>query len=63
MPTSNYNTISADPIAEIAEILAGGLQRLLAQKSSPISSEIGDFCLDISARESGPNLHEGGELR
>jgi hypothetical protein len=38
---------------EIAEILAVGLMRLMARKSSPISAEPGESSLDLSAAESG----------
>jgi hypothetical protein len=44
---------SAERIAEIAEILAAGLMRLVDQKSSPISADIGESSLDLSAAESG----------
>jgi hypothetical protein len=41
---------------EIAEILAAGLMRLVARKSSPIFADTGDSSLDFSATESGhPN--------
>lgn len=40
-------------IGEIAEILAAGLMRLMARKSSPISADPGESSLDLSAGESG----------
>ena len=40
-------------LAEIAEILAVGLMRLMARKSSPISADPGESSLDLSAAESG----------
>jgi hypothetical protein len=40
-------------LSEIAEILAAGLMRLMARKSSPISAEPGESSLDLSAAESG----------
>lgn len=40
-------------IGEIAEILAVGLMRLMARKSSPISADPGECSLDLSAAESG----------
>jgi hypothetical protein len=40
-------------VSEIAEILAAGLMRLMARKSSPISAENGESSLDLSAAESG----------
>ncbi len=49
------------PQERIAEILAAGLMRLVAQKSSPISTDTGDSSLDFSATESGhPALGERG---
>ena len=44
---------SAERFAEIAEILAAGLMRLMARKSSPISADVGESSLDFSAAESG----------
>ena len=41
-------------IIEIAEILAAGLQRLLARKSSRISADRGERVLDFNRPESGP---------
>jgi hypothetical protein len=38
---------------EIAEILAVGLMRVAARKSSPISADPGESSLDLSAAESG----------
>ena len=38
---------------EIAEILAAGLMRVVAQKSSPISADTEESSLDFSATESG----------
>lgn len=40
-------------LGEIAEILALGLQRLLARKSSPQSAGYGESSLDISPMQSG----------
>jgi hypothetical protein len=40
-------------IGEIANILAAGLMRLVARKSSPIFADTGDSSLDFSATESG----------
>lgn len=39
-------------IAEIAEILAAGLMRLMGRKSSPISTDTGESSLDFSAPKS-----------
>ena len=44
---------SAERLSEIAEILAAGLMRLVARKSSPISADPGESSLDLSAAESG----------
>jgi hypothetical protein len=44
---------SAERIAEIAEILAAGLMRLVARKSSEISADPGECSLDLPATESG----------
>ena len=40
-------------VSEIAEIVAAGLMRLMARKSSPISADPGESSLDLSAAESG----------
>ena len=40
-------------IDEIADILAAGLMRLHARKSSRISADIGESSLDCAARQSG----------
>ncbi len=44
---------TAERIAEIAEILAAGLTRLLARKSSPVSPDSGESSLHNSPPESG----------
>ena len=44
---------SSKHLTEIAEILAAGLMRLMARKSSPISADPGESSLDLSAAESG----------
>jgi hypothetical protein len=55
--------LSADErIAEIAEILAMGLMRLRARKSSPLSREHGESSLDFSPDQRGharPREREG----
>ena len=43
---------STERLSEIAEILAAGLMRLMARKSSQISTDTGDVSLDFSATES-----------
>jgi hypothetical protein len=58
-PLSSLNAIHPDRmtaderLAEIAEILAGGLMRLRARKSSPLSREHGESFLDFSAHQHG----------
>lgn len=43
-------------LTEVAEILAAGLMRVLARKSSSVCADVGDSSLDISPAESGhPN--------
>jgi hypothetical protein len=51
---------SADAIIELAEILATGLMRLQARKSSEVCSDSGESSLHISAGKSGhPNSTKG----
>jgi hypothetical protein len=45
---------SAERLAEIAEILAAGVIRLLAPKSSGKSPKSGEFSLDLPPDQSGP---------
>jgi hypothetical protein len=42
-----------DRHAEIAEILAAGLMRLRARKSSELAADRGECLLDCAARQSG----------
>lgn len=44
---------ASERVAEIAEILAAGLMRVLAPKSSPISADTGESSLHLSPPESG----------
>ena len=44
---------AAERLDEVADILAAGLIRLLARKSSPLSAELGESCLDFTAPQSG----------
>jgi hypothetical protein len=46
-------TPARQQLAQIAEILAAGLMRALAKKSSQMSPAGGESSLDISAAESG----------
>jgi hypothetical protein len=55
--------IAADRLDEIAEILATGLMRLRARKSSQISPDCGEISLDILADQSGPDPKIAGENR
>jgi hypothetical protein len=51
---------SPERLDEIAEILAAGLVRLRARKSSQISAHSGESSLDCAADQSGhPNLLNG----
>ena len=53
--------IPAERFSEIAEILAAGLMRLRARKSSPKSADFGESSVDFSGHQSGhadPNSRE-----
>jgi hypothetical protein len=53
---------STERLAEIADILAAGLMRLRARKSSPLSRDEGESSLDFSADQPGharPREREG----
>jgi hypothetical protein len=53
---------STERLAEIAQILATGLIRLRARKSSPLSRDDGESSLDFSPDQRGhahPREHEG----
>jgi hypothetical protein len=52
-PVPAVHLSAHEHIAEIAEILAAGLMRLHARKSSPFSASTGDSSLDCPARQSG----------
>lgn len=43
----------AERLAELAEILAAGLIRLRAQKSTPLPADCGESLLDCPGRQSG----------
>jgi hypothetical protein len=58
MTAAKIPQTSSKHLTEIAEILAAGLMRLAARKSSPISTTSGDIPLDISAPESGHPIPE-----
>jgi len=53
----------SERFSEIAEILAAGLMRLRARKSSPKSADCGEISLDILADQSGPDPYIAGENR
>jgi hypothetical protein len=57
-PAARTLPTARERIAEIAEILASGLMRLRARKSSQISPDLGEISLDILAHQSGadPNI-------
>jgi hypothetical protein len=44
---------ASERLAELAAILAAGVIRLYAQKSSRESPETGEFSLDFNGRQSG----------
>ena len=52
-PLHPNHMTAAERIAELAEILARGLIRLRARKSSPLSSDRGDNFVDCTATQSG----------
>lgn len=43
----------AERLAEVAEILAAGLMRLRARKSTPLSPHSGESSLDCAGHQSG----------
>jgi len=47
-PLHPNHMTSAERIAELAEILARGLIRLRSRKSTPLSLDRGDSCLDFA---------------
>ena len=53
---------AAERLDEVAEILATGLIRLRAPKSSPLSPTVGESSLDCPAHQSGHAnaLNDGG---
>jgi hypothetical protein len=51
---------AAERLAEIAEILARGLIRLHARKSSSLSADRGDSSVDFSPDRSGHAQHPDG---
>jgi hypothetical protein len=51
---SGVSTLSsAERISEVADILATGLQRLLARQSSRLPADFGEISLDCAAHQSG----------
>jgi hypothetical protein len=53
---------ATDRLAEIAEILAAGLKRLWARKSSRISADLGESSLDLPDTESGHSTSAGRRI-
>jgi hypothetical protein len=52
----DVQTIEArERLQEIAEILAAGLMRLRARKSSGLSTDLGESSLHFTAQQSGPD--------
>jgi hypothetical protein len=47
----------AERLAEIADLLAAGLMRLKARKSSSLSRNTGESCLDFSPDQRGHARH------
>jgi hypothetical protein len=62
-PTNPTHLTATERIAELAEILAAGLMRLQARKSSPLSHACGESSLDILADQSGRDPNIAGENR
>jgi hypothetical protein len=60
----HHHSRTAERVAEIADILAAGLMRLIAPKSSQMSRDGEENCLDILATESGHSpRRKKGETR
>jgi len=62
-PATRTWPTAGERIAEIGEILAAGLMRLRARKSSQKSADCGEISLDILADQSGPDPNIAGENR
>ena len=58
MHKSLHDDTTEDPLTEIAEILAAGLMRLRARKSSPVSADFGESSLPNSLAKSGDPTQE-----
>jgi hypothetical protein len=56
---------AAERLAEVSSLLAAAVIRLQQRKSSPLSGEFGESCLDISPPKSGrgrkPRCRIGGQ--
>ena len=50
-PLLPHHMSAAERLGEIAEIMAAGLMRLRARKSSAISGDRGESCLDFPATQ------------
>jgi hypothetical protein len=53
MGTAPVDSTSNGRLTEVVEILAAGLMRLRARKSSEMSGKNGEFSLDCAAYQSG----------
>lgn len=60
---SRRTLTGAEYLAEITDILAAGLMRAVARKSSPFSADDGEISLHIAPDQSGDPLHLGAEKR
>jgi hypothetical protein len=59
--TANLERGASERIVEIGDILAAGLMRVMALKSSPKSPDSRESSLDISRHQSGHRDPETGE--
>jgi hypothetical protein len=62
-PATRTWPTARDRIAEIGEILALGLIRMRARKSSPFLPTSGEISLDLNAQRSGPDRKYCSENR
>lgn len=53
LPVGPITAAGGEPLKELASILAAGLQRLRARKSSELSGADGESSLDFVANQSG----------
>lgn len=62
-PATRTWPTAGERIAEIGEILAAGLMRLRARKSSQKSADCGEISLDLNAQQSGPEPNSPREIK